>query len=503
MSEPSPAQDDTAAAELPEQMRVRREKRDRLQARGESPHPRGFPRTATIAEVRGRHSALEPDQSSGEHVAITGRVLLSRIGGKLCFATVRDGSGEIQLMLSLDTLGEDRLGQWKADVDLGDHVGIEGEVVMSRRGELSVLVRSWTMLSKALRPLPEKHKGLADPEARVRMRYLDMIVNDEARQMVRTRATVLKSLRTTLERHGFLEVETPLLQPLHGGAARPFTTHLYAFDQEMYLRTNTELALKRFVVGGIERVYEIGRVFRNEGVDSSHSPEFTELEAYGAFYDYDSMADLTRDLVLDAARATGSTVVPDGQGGLLDLEAPWVRVSIHDLVSDATGEEVTPETPGDVLRKIADRTGVDLEPGWDAGEIVLELYEKLVEHTLVQPTFVVDYPVSARPLARNSETHPSLVEAWDVIVAGFELGVAYSELVDPVEQRRRLVEQAAKAAGGQPDAIELDEDFLRALEFGAPPMGGMGMGVERLIMLLTGKPIRETIAFPLLRKEQF
>ena len=490
-------------SDLPEQMRVRREKLERLRAAGVEPYPLGFPRTTTVAELRAAYPELEPDVRTGDRVGIAGRVMLSRVGGRLSFATLRDGTGDVQVMLSQDQLGEEALAAWKSDVDLGDHVGVEGEVVTSRRGELSVLADRWVLTSKALRPLPEKHRGLTDPEARVRMRYVDLIVNEDARTMVRARATVLRSLRQTLDRHGYLEVETPLLQPLHGGAAaRPFATHLNAFDMPLYLRIATELHLKRLVVGGLERVFEIGRVFRNEGVDSTHSPEFTELEAYQAYGDYDTMADLTRELVLDAAHALGRTEVPDGRGATIDLAAPWRRVPIHELVSRAVGEEVTVETSADVLRKVADRHEVVLQPGWTAGEIVLEIYEKLVEHTLLEPTFVVDYPADVRPLARPHRTVPGLVEAWDLIIAGVELAPAYSELVDPVEQRRRLVEQSLKAAGGDAEAMALDEDFLRALEHGAPPMGGMGLGVDRLIMLLTGTGIRETIAFPLLKPEQ-
>ena len=489
--------------DLPEQMRVRREKAERLRARGEQPWALGFPRTTTIQDIRTTHTGLLPDEQTGVRVGIAGRVMLNRVSGKLCFATLRDGTGEIQLMLSLDRLGEQDLAHWKADVDLGDHVGVHGEVVLSRRGELSVMVERWVMTAKALRPLPDKHRGLTDPEARVRLRYVDMVVNAESRDMVRARATVLRSLRTTLDREGYLEVETPLLQSLHGGAAaRPFTTHLNAFDIPLYLRIATELHLKRLVVGGIERVYEIGRVFRNEGIDSTHSPEFTELEAYQAYGDYHSMADLTRTLVVEAAHTLGSTIVPDGRGGEVDLAGEWRRVPIHQLVSDAVGEEVTVGTSQEVLRKLADRHDVTLRPDWDAGEIVLELYEKLVEHHLLTPTFVMDYPVSVRPLARHHRSVPGLVEAWDLVIAGVELAPAYSELVDPVEQRRRLTEQSRKAAGGDAEAMALDEDFLRALEHGAPPMGGMGMGVDRLLMLLTGKSIRDTIAFPLLKPEQ-
>jgi lysyl-tRNA synthetase class 2 len=497
--------DDTGASAesaLPEQMRVRREKLDRLRDAGVDPYPLGYPRTTSTAQLREKFGQLGIDESTGEIVGVTGRVMLKRGSGKLAFATIRDGDGDIQVMLSLDRVGPEALDAWTRDVDLGDHVGVTGEVITSKRGELSVLADSWVLTSKALRPLPEKFHGLTDPEARVRLRYVDLIVNPEARTMVRTRATVIRSLRTTLEAQGYVEVETPMLQPLHGGAAaRPFSTHLNAFDQDMYLRIATELHLKRAVVGGIERVYEIGRVFRNEGVDSTHSPEFTELEAYAAYGDYDTMAELTKGLVVDAARAVGRTVVPDGHGGEIDLEAPWVNVTIHEAVSNAVGVEISVETDVDSLRALADKHGVSLDPKWTAGQIVLELYEKLVEHTLLVPTFVRDYPVDVRPLARPHREDPRLVEAWDLIIAGVELAPAYSELIDPVEQRKRLTEQSLLAAGGDPEAMQLDEDFIRALEYGAPPMGGMGLGVDRLVMLLTGAGIRETILFPLLRPE--
>lgn len=508
MSEPGDATPYDSTAEgadsddLPQQMRVRRDKLDRMRSRGVEPFPVSFPRTTTIADLRAGHTDLEPDEHTGQHVGVAGRVVLSRTGGKLCFAVLRDGTGEVQVMLSLDEVGDEPLADWKNDVDLGDYVGVQGEVISSRRGELSVLADSWTMLAKALRPLPDKHKGLTDPEARVRMRYVDLAVNAESRQMVRNRATVLRSVRATLDRHDFLEVETPLLQPLHGGAAaRPFVTHLNAFDQPMYLRIAIELYLKRLVVGGLDRVYEIGRNFRNEGIDTTHSPEFTMLEVYEAYGDYGTMADLTREIVLDAARALGSTLVPDGRGGELDLEHGWTHLPIHEAVSRAVGEQVDAETSPETLRKLADRHDVGLQPSWNAAEIVVELYEQLVEHTIVEPTFITDYPAEVKPLAKPHRSKPGLVEAWDLIVNGTELAPAYSELNDPVEQRRRLVEQARKAAGGDPEAMQLDEDFLRAMEFGMPPQGGMGLGIDRLIMLLTGKPIRETIAFPVLKPE--
>lgn len=506
MSEQSVPPPPAAADELPEQMRVRREKYDRLVAAGTPPYPLAFARTASLAEVRERFQGLPPDTGTGETVGVTGRVVLSRVGGKLCFATLQEGAGPhvatLQVMISLDGVGEERLAAWKRDVDLGDHVGVTGEVISSRRGELSVLGSEWQLTSKALRPLPDKHKGLTDPEARVRQRYVDLVVNPESRRIAHERPTVVRAVRDVLHARGYVEVETPVLQTVHGGAAaRPFATHLNALSLDMTLRIALELYLKRLVVGGMDRVFEIGRIFRNEGVDSTHSPEFTMLEFYEAYGDYDKVAGLTREMVLEAARRIGRTTVPDGRGGSVDLEQPWRSVTLHGLVSEAVGEPVDAGTPLEHLVGLAAAHDVAVQPGWDAGEVALELYEKLVEHTLLQPTFVRDYPVSARPLARNHRDDPRLTEAWDLVVAGTELATGYSELVDPVEQRRRLTEQSIKAAGGDPEAMQLDEDFLRALEHGAPPMGGQGMGIDRLVMLLTGEPIRETILFPLVRPE--
>lgn len=491
---------ETPYADLPEQLRVRREKLDRLRAQGVDPYPRNFPRTTTAAALRASHQHLAPDAATGERAGVAGRVMLLRNSGKLCFATLRDDTGDIQVMISLDRVGADTLAAWKTDVDLGDHVGVEGEVITSRRGELSVLADTWALTAKALRPLPEKHHGLTDPELRVRQRYLDLVVNPSARDLVRARAIVLRSLRATLDRHGYTEVETPSLQPLHGGAtARPFRTHLNAFGTDLYLRIAMELYLKRLLVGGVERVYEIGRNYRNEGVDSTHSPEFTMLEAYEAYGDYDTMAALTRELVIDAAQEVGSTVVRDSTGREIDLAAPWRTVTVHAAVSAALGEEVTPDTPAGALRKLADRASVSLQDVWGAGDIVLELYEKLVEHTLAEPTYVRDFPLEVRPLARQHRDDPRLAEAWDLVVFGMELAPAYSELADPVEQRARLTEQSLRAAGGDPEAMQLDEDFLVALEHGMPPLGGLGVGVDRLIMVLTGVNIRETILFPMVR----
>lgn len=486
--------------DVPEQMRVRRAKYDRLMDDPDrAPFPVKVDRTHTLAEVRAAHPDLAPDVYTDDAVGVTGRVIFIRNTGKLCFATLREDGVELQVMLSRDEIGEKPLADWKADVDLGDHVFVHGRVISSRRGELSVLADSWRLTAKALRPLPVAHKPLSD-ETRMRQRYVDLIVRPEARQMVLTRATIMRSLRDTLERDGYVEIETPVLQVVHGGAAaRPFRTHLNAFDLEMSLRIATELYLKKAIVGGLGRVYEIGRVFRNEGVDSTHAPEFTELEAYAAYGDYDTMAALTRGLILDAAHACGSTTVVTSDGSEIDLADEWRSATIHDLASAAIGEQITPDTGVAELRRYADRAGVSVAEEAEAGDIVLELYEKLVEHTLMAPTFVRDYPVAVRPLARPHRDDPRLTEAWDLVIGGVEIGVAFSELVDPVEQRRRLVEQSIAAAAGDPEAMELDEDFLRALEYGMPPSGGMGMGIDRLVGLLTGKSLRDTILFPLIK----
>lgn len=493
-------QPDDPAEGLPEQLRVRREKYDRLIADPlRAPFPVTVARTHSLAEIRAAYPELSAGTETGDRVGITGRVIFVRNAGKLCFAVLREGAVELQVMLSLDRVGDSSLAAWKADVDLGDLVFVVGEVISSKRGELSVLVDEWRITAKALRPLPVAHKPLS-AESRVRQRYVDLIVRPEARAMVYTRAEVLRSLRSTFHDAGYVEVETPVLQVVHGGAAaRPFHTHLNAFDLDMSLRIATELYLKRCIVGGIEKVYEIGPAFRNEGVDSSHSPEYTLLEAYESYGDYDSMAELTRRLVLDAATAVGADVGIAADGAEIDLRAPWATVTVHGAVSAAVGEEITPDTGVDPLRRLAERHDVAVKPELAAGEIVLELYEKLVEHTLIQPTFVRDYPVAVRPLARPHRDDPRLAEAWDLVIGGVEIAPAYSELVDPVEQRRRLVEQSRAAAMGDPEAMELDEEFLRALEYGMPPTGGMGLGVDRLVMILTGKGIRETILFPLLK----
>ncbi|MEH1027954.1 lysine--tRNA ligase [Micromonospora profundi] len=491
------------ADDLPEQMKVRREKRDRMLAEGVEPYPIGFPRTSTLAEVRAKYADLATDTATGDQASVTGRVIFVRNTGKLCFATLRDGDGtELQAMLSLDRVGPERLEAWKRLVDLGDHVGVTGEVITSRRGELSVLADSWEMTAKALRPLPVAHKPLSE-EARVRQRYVDLIVRPQARQMVRTRAAAVRSLRDSLHGQGFIEVETPMLQLLHGGAAaRPFVTHSNALSTDLYLRIAPELFLKRAVVGGVDRVFEINRNFRNEGVDSSHSPEFAMLETYEAYGDYDTMAELTRNLVQQAAIAVGgSTVVTHADGREFDLGGEWRSVTLFGVLSEALGEEVTVRTERSRLVEYADKVGLAVDPKWGPGKLAEELFEELVVPGLQAPTFVRDYPEETSPLTRAHRSEPGLAEKWDLYVLGFELGTAYSELVDPVVQRERLLAQAQLAARGDDEAMRLDEDFLRAMEYGMPPAGGMGMGIDRLLMALTGLGIRETILFPLVRPE--
>ena len=493
--------DEPDAEQLPEQLRVRRAKYDRLVADPQrAPFPVVVPRSHTLAEVRAAYPDLPAGVSTGARVGIAGRVIFVRNTGKLCFATLRDDGVELQVMLAAAQLGDESLSDWKADVDLGDIVFVHGEVIASKRGELSVLADEWRIAAKALRPLPVAHKALSD-EARVRYPYLDLIVRPEARAMVQARAVVLRSVRETLHQLGYLELETPVFNLVHGGAAaRPFRTHLNAFDLDMSLRIATELYLKRAVVGGLSKVYEIGRVFRNEGVDSEHSPEYTLLEAYEAFGDYHSMAALVRTVILDAAHALGVSEITAPDGTLINLSGEWRWISVYQLLSDQLGEPVTPDTTDEELRKFAAAHDVAVKEQWEPGELVLELYEKLVEHTLIQPTFVVDYPASVRPLARPHRADPRLAEAWDLVIGGIELAPAYSELVDPVEQRRRLYRQSVAAAAGDPGAMQLDEDFLRAMEHGMPPMGGIGLGIDRLIMVLTSKwGIRETILFPLLK----
>ncbi|MEJ5944257.1 lysine--tRNA ligase [Pseudokineococcus basanitobsidens] len=529
---PSETSPSTGPEGVTEQERVRRDKRERLLAEGGDPYPVGVPRTTTLAAVRERHAGLGAQEVTDDEVSVTGRVVFQRGRGKLFFAVLQEGGGagtpagdgeegrqrarRLQVMLAQEArpdrglpvgVGPEALAAWKADVDLGDHVGVTGRVVTSGTGELSVLASSWRMASKALRPLPNLYEGAEmSEEARVRARHLDLVVRQRAADVVRTRAAVVRSLRDELGARDFLEVETPMLQTLHGGAsARPFSTRSNAFDLELFLRIAPELFLKRCVVGGLDRVFEINRNFRNEGADSTHSPEFAMLEMYQAYGDYDVMADLTRELVQAAVRATRAVapdlLLPEAE----ELLGEWGRLTMYGSLSDAAGQEVTPGTSASDLLALAGRVGLPVGPDpaeRGHGKLVEHLWEHLVVPTLPGPTFVRDFPVETSPLVRAHRSQEGVVEKWDLYVRGFELATGYSELVDPVVQRQRFVEQARLAAGGDPEAMVLDEDFLAAMEAGMPPTGGVGLGVDRLLMALTGLGIRETVLFPLVRPEK-
>ncbi len=490
--------------DLPEQLRVRLDKRARLLSEGTAAYPVSVPRTHALRDVRRAWAHLETGEETEDVVGIAGRVVFIRNTGKLCFATLQEGLSQtdsgarLQVMLSLAEVGAESLAAWKADIDLGDFVFVRGTVISSRRGELSVLATEWQLASKSLRPLPTLHNELTD-ETRVRQRHVDLTVREAARDMVRTRADITRSIRETLHQAGYLEIETPVLQLVHGGAqARPFNTHLNAFAIDMTLRIALELFLKRAVVGGVDRVYEMGRIFRNEGIDSTHSAEFTMLEFYEAWGDQRTVAELTRQVFLDVADRLGSRQI-ETPAGTIDLDGEWRWLGVYPGLSEALGREVTPATPAAELRAVCDEREVAYEPGWDAQKLVMELFGEVVEPTLIQPTFVCDYPPRAQPLARPHRSDPDLIEAWDLIIGGLERGTGFSELIDPVIQRERLTAQSLEAAAGDPEAMQLDEDFLAALEFGAPPMGGVGIGVDRLVMLFTGVGIRETILFPLLK----
>lgn len=490
--------------DVPEQFRIRQAKRQRLLDEGRQAYPVSVPRTHSLAEVRAAYPDLAPDTSTGAAVGVTGRVVFARNSGKLCFATLQEGDGtQLQAMISLAGVGADALNDWKSDVDLGDIVFVHGEVISSRRGELSVLADAWQMAAKALRPLPVAHKEMSE-ESRVRQRYVDLIVRPQARTVARQRIAVVRAVRSGLERRGFLEVETPMLQTLAGGAAaRPFVTHSNALDADLFLRIAPELFLKRCVVGGLERVFELNRVFRNEGADSTHSPEFAMLETYQAWGTYDDSAVMIRELiqgVADEAIGTRQVALPDGT--VYDLDGEWPSIQMYPSLSEALGEEITPETPAEYLLAIADRLGVEIprDRGYGHGKLVEELWEHTVGDTLWAPTFVKDFPVETAPLTRQHRSIAGVTEKWDLYVRGIELATGYSELVDPIIQRERFESQARAAAAGDDEAMALDDDFLSAMEYAMPPTTGTGMGIDRLLMVLTGLSIRETVLFPIVRR---
>ncbi|MFH9984746.1 bifunctional lysylphosphatidylglycerol synthetase/lysine--tRNA ligase LysX [Streptomyces luteogriseus] len=475
---------------LSDQVRVRHHKLDRLRADGIDPYPVAVPaRTHTLAEVR-----------PGEQVTVAGRIMLVRDFGGIVFAVLRDWSGDHQFALTRDRSGP-ALDRFTADTDIGDHITVTGRAGLSDKGEPTVFVTSWQLTGKCLRPLPDKRRGLADPEAKVRMRYLDLAASPAARDVVRARSTAVQAVRQGLLARGYLEVETPVLQQIHGGAnARPFTTHINAYDLDLYLRIAPELYLKRLCVGGMEKVFEMGRTFRNEGTDYKHNPEFTILEAYQAYADYDVMLDLVRELIQEAATAAFGRPVAHKDGKEYDLSGQWPVKTVYGAIGEAVGEEIHPGTELPELLRLCDRVGVPYTADDGHGDVVLEMYERLVEEKTRLPTFYKDFPTDVSPLTRQHRSDPRLAERWDLVAFGTELGTAYSELTDPVEQRRRLTAQSLLAAGGDPEAMELDEDFLDALEYAMPPTGGLGIGVDRLVMFLTGLTIRETLPFPLVRR---
>jgi len=488
--------------------RARRLRRvDDLRTAGLEPYPYRFDRTHSLADLRTTWGGLEPGAETGAEVAVAGRVMLRREQGKLIFATMRDRSGEVQLFISKAVLGDDAFAE-AGHLDLGDWVGAYGSVMTTRSGELSVKVTRLDLLAKAVRPLPDKWHGLTDPDTRYRQRYADLIVNAEARRAFEVRHAVVASFRRTLAGHGFVEVETPVLHMEAGGAhARPFLTHHNALDQRLYLRIALELHLKRLIVGGMERVFEIGRVFRNEGISTRHNPEFTMMELYQAFSDYSEVMAITEELIVTAARdAIGTTEVeipaPDGTVQRCELDRPWPRRRMVDLVSQATGVEVHPSQPVSALRGLAEDHGVKWDPRWGSGKLIEELFEATAEATLVEPTFVTGHPVEISPLARVDRHDAHLTERFELFAGARELANGYSELNDPVEQRVRFEQEQAAKDAGDAERASIDEDYLRALEYGMPPTGGLGIGMDRVVMLLSGvHTIKDVILFPTLRPE--
>ncbi len=478
---------------------------DKLQAlrdAGTNPYPYRFDRSHTLEQLRTAHGDLAPGTETDQQVAVAGRMLLRRTQGKLIFATLVDRSGEVQLFVSKAVIGDEGFAAF-GELDLGDWLGVEGTVMTTRNGELSVKVERAELLSKALRPMPDKWHGLTDPDTRFRQRYADLIVNEEARRAFRIRHEIVASFRRTLQSDGFIEVETPVLHVEAGGAhARPFITYHNTLDMQLYLRIALELHLKRLIVGGMDRVFEIGRIFRNEGISTRHNPEFTMMELYQAFADYSEMIDITERLITQAAiDATGSSVVTIGDQQV-DLDQPWRRARMIDLISEAIGTEVHPSMPVDTLRTLADKHGVAYDEAWGSGKIIEELFEATAESALMRPTFVTGHPVEISPLARTDRNDPFLTERFELFVLGRELANGYSELNDPVEQRARFEDEAKARQAGNVEAGTVDEDYLRALEYGMPPTGGLGIGMDRVAMLIAGvHSIKEIILFPTLRPE--
>lgn len=491
------------ASTLNDERATRLAKRAALFEAGQNPYPEHSELEDYVADIEAKYAELADGEDTEDVVKIAGRVVAKRGQGKIMFIVVRDATAEIQLFCRINDMDEAAWNTLKA-LDLGDILGVTGVVVRTQRGQLSVAPKSATLLSKAVRPLPEKFHGLSDKETRYRQRYVDLIANDDVRETFRKRSQILSTFRRFMESDGYMEVETPILQTIQGGAtAKPFITHFNALDQECYLRIATELHLKRCIVGGFERVFEIGRIFRNEGMDLTHNPEFTTMEAYRAFSDLEGMKALAQGVIKAANKAIGNPEVIEYQGQTIDLSGEWASSPMTDIVSDVLGKQVTIDTPVEELAAAAREKGLEIKPEWTAGKIIAEIYDELGEDTIVNPTFVCDYPIEVSPLAKRFEDDPRLTHRFELVIAGHEYANAFSELNDPVDQAERFAAQMAEKAGGDDEAMEYDEDYVRALEYGMPPAGGIGIGIDRVVMLLTNQAsIRDVLLFPHMKPEK-
>lgn len=491
------------ASTLNDERATRLAKRAALFEAGQNPYPEHSELEDYVADIEAKYAELADGEDTEDVVKIGGRVVAKRGQGKIMFIVVRDATGEIQLFCRINDMDEAAWSTLKA-LDLGDILGVTGVVVRTQRGQLSVAPKSATLLAKAVRPLPEKFHGLSDKETRYRQRYVDLIANDDVRETFRKRSQILSTFRRFMESDGYMEVETPILQTIQGGAtAKPFITHFNALDQECYLRIATELHLKRCIVGGFERVFEIGRIFRNEGMDLTHNPEFTTMEAYRAFSDLEGMKALAQGVIKAANKAIGNPEVIEYQGQTIDLSGEWASRPMTDIVSDVLGKQVTIDTPVEELAAAAREKGLEIKPEWTAGKIIAEIYDELGEDTIVNPTFVCDYPIEVSPLAKRFEDDPRLTHRFELVIAGHEYANAFSELNDPVDQAERFAAQMAEKAGGDDEAMEYDEDYVRALEYGMPPAGGIGIGIDRVVMLLTNQAsIRDVLLFPHMKPEK-
>lgn len=491
------------ASTLNDERATRLVKRAALFEAGQNPYPEHSELEDYVADIEAKYADLADGEDTEDVVKIAGRVVAKRGQGKIMFIVVRDATAEIQLFCRINDMDEAAWNTLKA-LDLGDILGVTGVVVRTKRGQLSVAPESATLLSKAVRPLPEKFHGLSDKETRYRQRYVDLIANDDVRETFRKRSQILSTFRRFMESDGYMEVETPILQTIQGGAtAKPFITHFNALDQECYLRIATELHLKRCIVGGFERVFEIGRIFRNEGMDLTHNPEFTTMEAYRAFSDLEGMKALAQGVIKAANKAIGNPEVIEYQGQTIDLSGEWASRPMTDIVSDVLGKQVTIDTPVEELAAAAREKGLEIKPEWTAGKIIAEIYDELGEDTIVNPTFVCDYPIEVSPLAKRFEDDPRLTHRFELVIAGHEYANAFSELNDPVDQAERFATQMAEKAGGDDEAMEYDEDYVRALEYGMPPAGGIGIGIDRVVMLLTNQAsIRDVLLFPHMKPEK-